>query len=427
MTQADILKALHAAGYDHVKENSATLLIVFMDPKENRRDILEMIALTLKGRYITDKRGRGWKSSAGAVIKDNSTILCKPAAVKGASASLGQLDARVFSTLGTPGTFEYHGKPVKVVTFTSAETLKKSILRGIADSESLTKKVGEAYDDFFAHGKFLWAPTLPAGMIDKLGVYTGELLIGWVYLAKKAADYIPNNPIQGVVKAFHLPTDPQFAGVDSFLEMKDGSYYAISSKFEKGAAASFFANLMEVALEQYRTFKPSFFKTLCETARAHQLQAKQSSNLVYTWGARLILKMNAIVLPRPIDAYVQLRDKKIGPEAKKVVLSISASPQLKKLSPRIKEKLPYSVSAFFTHSLVMRLQEDPVSLQQITSILAGKDYWQANIVKLQWLKGILEFKILRSGQASLKLEGNKSSIDDITAKQGWINYRLEYH
>ena len=59
-------------------------------------------------------------------------------------------------------------------------------------------------------------------------------------------------------------------------------------------------------------------------------------------------------------------------------------------------------------------------------ILAGKDYWQANLDINYWVRGIVKFKFINSGEASLNIIGSKSAITDITSKQGWINYELKY-
>ena len=87
-------------------------------------------------------------------------------------------------------------------------------------------------------------------------------------------------------------------------------------------------------------------------------------------------------------------------------------------------KLPKSATAFFCRAIAKRLNDDKMAMDQMREILAGKNYWQANLNKGEWNKGVVSFKFSNSGQASLKIFGNKSATDDIDAKQGMVNYLL---
>jgi hypothetical protein len=89
-------------------------------------------------------------------------------------------------------------------------------------------------------------------------------------------------------------------------------------------------------------------------------------------------------------------------------------------------KSPESVSSFFNRVIASKLNSDVKSINQMKEILAGKDYWQTNINSRLWLKGDLKFKFINSGEANLKIIGSKSSVDDLTSKQGWLNYELKY-
>ncbi len=428
MTITDLESALKSAGYSTFKRDSATRLIIYTS--EDRKQLLLLLAKSLpKARYLSQKNGPGWKSSAGAVMVQGLMIIAKPGAKEGVSGSLGQLDARKFS--GTAknrnGGFSYHGVSVASVEFTSAKQIEAGIIKGCRETPFLGESVAEVFEDFFETGKITWPAGFPIAVINKLGVYLGELLIGWVYLKGRQGRHIEGpDPFKGKAKTFIMPTDPAFSGVDSFLEMDNGKYYAISSKAGIGAAASFFSNLMKAGMMRYAKLPKSPFRDMCELAVQNNLQYKDARSLVYLYGVRHLLEIGPTKLKDPNKAYEQLKAKKLGPEAKMVVMGVRFYPKLKQEFPAIIEKLPWSVSAFFTRYIAKDMNEHKVARETIAEILAGKDYWQANLNLREWLKGSLKFSILRSGKASVTVRGDKAALGDISASQGWVNYILKY-
>jgi hypothetical protein len=349
-------------------------------------------------------------------------VLAKPM-TKGTGGNIASLDARVFSTLGKPGTFNYNDQNISVVTFTSAELLKNSILEGIEKSPLLGETYAEIFQEFFKTGKITWPPETPLPVINKLGVYIGELLVGWVLLDRSMTKYFANNPFSGVVTKFHLPTDPAFSGVDSFAELSNGEYYLISSKFGSGAKASLFSNILNYGVIKYSKLSDSVFKDICGVVKRGGLSFKNSRAIVYTYGIRNILGLNELAVKDPNNVYSEIYSGKGGKDSDKVIEKIKAT---RGVDRQIIDSLPYSVSSFFNREIAKELMSDPKSLDQMKEILTGKDYYQANLNTTEWSKGNLKFKFISSGQAELKVIGSKSAIRDITSKQGWVNYELQY-
>jgi hypothetical protein len=416
-------ESLKILGYDNYKKDTASRVIVYSP--DDRKSTLKFIAESLGGKYISSKSGSGWKSSVGAAKVGTFIVLAKPAAGEKAG-SVSELDARVFSEGGSKGVFNYHGEDIPVVTFTSSAQLEKSIIAGCKDSKLLGEPVAAAFKDFFLNGKFNWDPKMNPQLLNKLGVYGGEVLVGWVFLKKKQGTYFASNPFKGTPKKFHMPTDPAFSGVDSFIEMADGSFYSLSSKFGAGAKASFFSNLLEKGIKKKDKLKKSVFKDICQICDDFNLEYKKSRDIVYAYGVREILGLGEHQIKNPSDVYTQIvkDEKKTGPEAKLVLVSIKNYKGT--LEKGIIDNFPVSVSSFFNRRIAEKLNNDKASIDQMKEILQGKDYWQGNLQIKDWLKGDLNFKWLSSSEAELNLIGSKGSMSDITSKQGWINYELKY-
>lgn len=422
ITNIDSLELfIRRLGFENIVRDTQTRLIVYMESSE-RRSSLKSIAESLDGKYVTG--GPGWKSSAGGVTFKNFTVLAKPQAVKGVSASLSELDVRKFAKLGTAEKFNYAGENIDCVSFSSAKAIKDSILKGVLETSILGESVADSFNTFFDTGSFVWDPEISNRRLNNIGVYAGEILVGWVALSGKQSLYFDKNPFKGTPKKFYIPTDPKFSGVDSFIEMQDGTYYAVSSKFGRGAKASFFSNLLSYGMKNRSNLQKSTFTDIIDVAIAGGLKSTDSRKIVYLYGINNILKLKTnIYNPERIYwAIVYESESKKKLDFQKLNDVIDA---IKEKEPKI-QGLPNSVSNFFNRTIANSLNSDQKSLEQISNILVGKDFWQANLDVNEWSKGNLKFKWLRSGSATVKFIGNKSAASDPTCRQGWVNYELKY-
>ena len=178
MNISDIEKTIKKLGYTSIKRDSSRRLIVYMDSDE-RVETLKMFSSIFKsGKYTSKKNGVGWRSSVGATeLPGGFVILAKPQANK-STGSISSLDARDFSSLGNSGKFDFNGRTIDVVTFKKSNVLKNSIISGCQNSRLLGDHYAEIFKDFFSNDKINWSPDTPLPVINKLGVYAGELLVG---------------------------------------------------------------------------------------------------------------------------------------------------------------------------------------------------------------------------------------------------------
>lgn len=417
----DVEDYIKSIGYTELKKAASNRLIVYMDGSE-RVSALKSIASDLGGRYTSSKNGIGWRSSVGAaLLSDNIVVLAKPITT-GTTGNIASLDARQFSKLGKSTKYEFADQKIDSVVFTSAKQIEQSIIEGCRSSSMLGEGYAEAFEDFFATGNISWSPTMPRPVINKLGVYIGELLVGWTFLSNKKNKYFANDPFSGAAVAFYLPTDPAFSGVDSFVELRDKSFYAISSKFGGGAKASFFTNLFDKGIQKRAKLSKSYFKDMCDFAATNNISSNKSKEFIYNFGIKHMLQISSKEVPTPTDVFDNIRLSKDTNEVNFVASKIK---ELSK-EQRIVKDLPNSVSAYFNRTIADELNKDRASVNQMREILAGKDYWQANLDINYWVRGIVKFKFINSGEASLSIIGSKSAITDITSKQGWVNYELKY-
>lgn len=340
------------------------------------------------GRYQV--KDHGW-------LSDNS--VAKPLK---RSNNLASINSLAFASLGDDVVINWGGAEVPCKRFTSLSTLNESIRLGLPEyvRDSLDSK------EFDANER------------DTLGCYLGEVLIGVHALSGG------NGPWAWHPTAFYLPTDPSFSGVDSFVETANG-LTPLSSKYGAGAAASFFSNIliggMDVDLES------SIFSGVVAAAKnrgvtASDLFKKQKSkHVLYEYGVRWILGM-------PVeDTYAVYEAVKNG-ELTEDRYRVSREVRLlgESVDPRILDYLDSSMTAFFSRSTAEALNACPKSMEQMRRILIKKDYWQVNLDKTSWRKGVTKFTYVNSGEAKLQIIGSKAAMNDITGSQGMINYRLSY-
>lgn len=421
MQTKEVEDYIKSIGYTDIKKASANRLIVYMDGSE-RVSALKSIAADLKGRYTSSKNGVGWRSSVGAALLPNNIVVIAKPITKGVGGNIASLDARQFSKLGTKTKYEFADKKIDSVVFTSAKQIERSIIEGCRTSNLLGDGYAEAFEDFFATGKINWGPQMTRPVINKLGVYIGELLVGWAFLSNNKSKHFANDPFKGKAVAFYLPTDPSFSGVDSFIEMQDKSFYGLSSKFGGGAKASFFTNLFEKGIQNRNKLSRSYFKDMCDFAASNNISANKAKDFVYGFGVRHILEITSREIATPTDVFDSVR---IGRETNEINF-VTSKIKDRSSERRIVDDLPTSISAYFNRTIADELNKDKTSIDQMREILAGKDYWQANLDIGAWVNGSVKLKFINSGEASLNIIGSKSAITDITSKQGWINYELKY-
>jgi hypothetical protein len=417
MSRDAIISLLEKAGHtvEPFKKNS-TGVVVFTTEKNRKSFLMDDIASTVGGNYSASSP---IKSSSGCVKVGNTVIVAKPAAGKN-TGNISTLDARAFTSKGKSVKFKYGEEEIDCMSFTSAATLASSIIEGCRKSSVLGDNVADVVEGLFNNNEIVWDPSINEAVKNKLGVYLGEVLIGVVLLANRSADFCESMPIKGRMTEFLLPTDPSFSGVDSFILDSNKNVYALSSKFDRGAKASIFTNLIPKGLQYFNKLGKSEFKTLLHTIISNNLKPTDSKKIMYEYGVRNLLGISPKEIPDPTAVFDQIKSGKIGKEAALAIYKVEKTNKMQKIA----QAMPNAVSSYFNMTLAEKINNDKASVDQIKEILSGKDYWQLNLNKRDWMNGKLMFKFTRSGEAVVKIDGAKSPAGDVTCKQGWVNYEL---
>lgn len=411
MTIDEIKKSLEKAGYAVKDGKSKTSLIIQTEKGENRSATLKAIATLFGGKYSPTHS----YSKQGAVTIDNKFVIY----TKPAISIISTLDARVFSTLGTDYMMPYYEDSIKTKRFDSPEQIEKSVVKGCISNPLLGESVAELCQQMFAGKEVNWGNT-PLATINKLGVYLGELLIGWAILSGKR-DLLSGYTLRKTPKYFIVPTDPSFSGVDSFIEFDDGEKLALSSKAGAGAKASMFTNLIPNAIKAISAQpKNTSFTEFCQFIIKNRLKPTDSKGIVWNYAVRELLDLPNSKVSKPTDVQSAIKDGKPSVERSLVELAVQ---QKLKLAQNEKDAWPNSLSVIFTKRIAEKFNAD--SLQQINNILQGKDYYQVNLSTKDWVKGLIRFSFTKAGSGQVKIYGDKAAVTDITAKQGWLNYEIK--
>lgn len=353
----------------------------------------------------------------------------KPLSKTSSNLELSRITAADFILGGNESKFLYGGIDIVCKEFSSSEHLTSSIGMGLSQVRGVSACVKETFEVFLKNsaGEFSWSAGVSQEEKNKFGVYFGELFIGLLALSNCGESHISPIPWKGNVKRFLVPIDPSFSGVDSFIET-DTEIIPISSKFGTGAAASFFSNLLIKGLQNYDILPACIFKDVVEAAirigvtEIHLEKKQKGKPILFEFGIRSILGISENEVA---DTYSVFSHIKMGVPSPERSLVVAAIIEQEGSDSKIVDLLDDSVTAFFCRRLAEMLESDEVSMETMKGILTKKNYWQANLQMSDWDNGKIQFNLLNSGSASLKIVGNKAAMGDLDAKQGMINYFLK--
>ncbi len=342
-------------------------------------------------------------------------------------------------------------KDVPVKLFKTYENLKKSVIWGldnkIHNNDYLIEKIKTYLDkddlsEIDLNG-------IDDSHIDELGVYFGEILIGILAFKKQLSNTCTPSDMFGInLKSFSIPTDPAFKLVDSSL-IFDTTTVSVSSKYDKGAAASFMSNVLPYGMKYYSEYRACFFKKMCQIASnmgytTQQVGAnrfKYSKNITFEVGLRAVLKIKkSIVKNSNHSVYESIRkvamNQSLSPKENRELDEVIGAIEdyfikrktfdgREQVTETIRNNYPFTITSFFNYSVASMLNNDRLSRKYIHEIIGGKDFYQANLNKTKWRKGIIDIKMVSPKSATLKILGSMSGAMDFTAKQGLVNYELK--
>lgn len=352
--------------------------------------------------------------------------------------------------------------------FTSAEQLAKSILHGLENEPSVPEYITEQVAQFFyddvddtgtltGDSQFVWNAGISDKEKNQLGVYLGELLIGYMILLKKPTCFANAEIVAYPVEYFAVPTDPSFPGIDSFVQYKNESNdpnkgkFLISSKAgKKGASPSVWSNIMPhmkqnpSQLGDAPTLKK--LQQICKAIDGGTITGKKSMKYVYRYGVSEILgftvgpttsdrSQNPII--NPDDLYKQLSAGCLTNPVYGKVIRKAIQVQSSLNSAEFKEASSASVAsslkkcgsgmtALFSRYISDKLNTEERSKARMRNAVAGKKMYQAYLDTTKFRKGQIYFTTRKVTKADIEFTGGKSATDLITATQGTVNYTLKF-
>jgi hypothetical protein len=287
--------------------------------------------------------------------------------------------------------------------------------------------------------KIDWLDAINDGEKNQFAKYVGELVIGLIVLSGKASSNITGtNPFSGRgARSFVLPLDESFPGADSAIELQDGSYIPVSSKADSGAPASLFSNILSSIIKSPTILqnRETWIKKIYDAARTVGITDARglktaSKKIVYEAGIRHILKLDSTAVPNTYQVYQDFKATddmtKYSPASRRAYTALAAAMKADNNQAALRS-LDESTTVFLSKKIADALNADAESTKIMLKVLGAKDYYQANLQTSGLLKdGTITFKMLRSGEAQLKIVGTKSGYTNIEASQGTLNYELKY-
>jgi len=370
--------------------------------------------------------------------------------------SLG-IRAETLITLGSQEEVQHLGQKVSVKCFTNADQIKKSIIHGMKTNKKVSLQIRKSFETWGEEDhldKIHWSGYIPDNEKNQLGKYVGEVLTGIVgFKFRSAFKWRASDPLQSTtIKKFCVPTDAAFAGIDVFFILNNNTQIAISNKYGKGAAASFFNNILPYMMTDYDGPSGALNDLVIlannTTNNSPQLMERKGAPakvILYKYGFKHILgdtthglnkstvdSINNIIIDKsinPYSIYTAIKKKRKDIQEEQMATITSAVTEYlrhnhMKEAHDIIDNLPNSLTAFFARVTADRLNERK-PLDHMIDILNGKDFWQANLNNTLWKKGEIDYTLFSSTSVKLEIIGSKGAINDIEMKQGMLNYKLD--
>lgn len=451
--EVDDILAEASQGFEKWKKYFADNKVTTTTSGSNKIQLLDKNGKPLRGQFIpggetittlpadsySPKVRIKWK---GKTYRIPLSKISKPRSTKGATENL-KINATRLASGANEEQVEWNNKKFSAFVFEDENELSDTVVKNYEAIPEIQHQVPETIPiitKLFDTGKLSWKG-LPEDKFyakNELGKYLGEILIGW-YALKNEVDVFAGPAIKDFVKQdesfqrFILPNDPSFSSIDSILEYEDGTLAPISSKSGAGAQASFFTGILDKILSGDVDVDPketpliaSLAQRIRDEGGIKKLKTRTKQSIYrYLIVDLLNLDPNKISPDVVLKQAIQfVRSGELGKELKVVVDAMKKYNWDDKNAIAALEKLPAAITGILTREIAYDLNNNPKSKDFSLEILGMKDFFQANLNLSKWKKGIVEFKIIKSGDSQIKFTGSKSSMVDVSAKQGTINYRI---
>jgi hypothetical protein len=381
-----------------------------------------------------------------------------------------RLESNKFIGLGeniiVPSLNDQDNVPCKA--FRTADQLAKSIMDGLYKEASVPDYIFDQvqqlfYDDVIetpnqlisGNVKFKWNGSVSDTERNDMGVYLGELLIGYMLLSGNKGAFSEPKILEYPIEYFAVPTDPAFSGVDSFIQYKNESddpnkgKYLISSKAgNKGASPSIWSNIMpklnpnKVTAENCPTLKKLY--DICRAIDGGKITGRNSMKYVYRYGVEEILeyeigpttadrkgKQGPII--NPYHFYRALVAGLPFPPVYNNVILKAIEIQKNLNSTNFKQASSTSVttalannvgmSSFFSKYISDMLNNEEESLKRMRNCITGRKIYQAYLNTSKFKTGEIFFSTKKVTTANLITTGSKSGATQIDISNT-LNYDL---
>lgn len=330
-----------------------------------------------------------------------------------------QIKSKDLITLGKLDTIKYGKDEINVRVFSNNEFLSESIKIGLIDNEFVNIDIINTFNGYLAantYNQIVWENKVTTQEKNELGKYVGELIPG-LMMFSNTGPFTSDSFCKDAI-GFAVPIDPSHAGIDSFIIFDSEEYIGISTKYGRGALASFFNNIIPLVQVYGLPYSKSVFRDIYE--HYNRLSDKTYRSLVYNYGIRNILGIPTAILPDHNTLYKEISEGNISKISHICIMRIKEKCQDK----NIIDNLPNSVTSFFCREIAKRLNTCEESKTEILKLMSKKTMYQVNLNTHLWCNGTIDYSITHAGATNIKFSGAKSPISNLQAKWGLINYQI---
>jgi hypothetical protein len=318
--------------------------------------------------------------------------------------------------------------------FNDINHLKVSLYDGIQKLKSIPNDLKSILLDYTKSNNYStinWNNYDNTQLKNEVAKYLGEIMIGLITMNNEHKSITGNNPfLNKKVKEFIMPTSTSFKGVDSLFSMTDGTIIPISSKSGKGAPASFHGNVMPILLNNKDITIPNgILKFMINYGNYENIEFLYHTGIGYIMEP--YIKNNPLgkkAIQNPYSVYKNL-SKNIITDVEEYLISIISDKKIKwpitSNMNTIISKLPGSFTYFLCQNIADIMNKDTKTMDAVKKALSYKNFYQANLNKLKFSKGIVSFNLVHSGSDKIKMIHGKGTMGSVKSEQGRLSYMIE--
>ncbi len=415
---------LNSLGYTSVRYESNTKTTKFFILTDQDRSVqLQKIHKSIPKSTLFP---RSYHSSKGHVqTEDKKFVFVTKPLSRGATENL-RINASKLTKLGDLKILDLFGyKNVECQVLNSKSNLVNSVLDELDSNPQISQEIRNTWHSYFTDSKvdplvIPWSGNTGFSEKNELGKYLGEILLG--YLAFKSKIPYITKP-----SSIIFPKSCRFCGIDLAIEGASNLTY-FSHKFGIGSKASFFTNFLPgISKRERRITSEMPLYGILMALDSVDGDINRAKEIVYHYGIRSILNIGKSRIKYPFeDTYRSIVNKTPNTDAINLVVSqIKKRCDRKSIIQKLNKENGYSsLTSYFVREMASKLNSCPKSMKILSSILAEKDFYQANLDTEKWLNGEISYSWVDSKKATINFS-SKTSVSDITGVAGLVGYTMK--